>query len=530
MHGESISRLARSAENIPENVSFRIKNEKLNAFETSYCHGNGEIGRRADFVHSVPKSTRSKVEIWDGTGTTSSTIKSGISKTRELWDSASSYVTSSKVIVLSHSLMGADTTDALGKCSTLQTFMNLMKGSTGTGAFTLPLAFMFSGLWTGFFGFLLVSLVAIHCMHIMVRSAAMLEKRSNIPIESYPQVLGQCLTYGPQRLQKYGAGFELFGHTIIYIMQCSFCCVFIVWMAVNIKSVLDQVWPGSPQVRWYEVAIYLFLIPYVTIRDLRILAMFSAVANVLYVISLVIIYQFVFQDLPDARERPAFNSWRTLPMFLGTSLYCFESVCLIIPLRGRMRHKEEMGGWIGLLTLAQTIVVALDTALGFYGYLKFGQSTAPAINLNLPGGHWIYRSVTLMIAASVFLSLAVQFYVPVAVLWPVVETRLTRRWPYGYNRVLAESLTRVALLTLICTPRRRWRDSNPRQKGPCRSQVGLSSHCATEAPVGGVMTLIFDVVLRSLSSSGVDDIDKAQHDGYGEDESNNNNDTDDQDD
>ncbi|GFO12096.1 hypothetical protein PoB_003860100 [Plakobranchus ocellatus] len=31
-------------------------------------------------------------------------------------------------------------------------------------------------------------------------------------------------------------------------------------------------------------------------------------------------------------------------------------------------------------------------------------------------------------------------------------------------------------------PGRRWRGSNPRQKGPCRSQGGLTSHCATDAP------------------------------------------------
>ncbi|GFN76620.1 hypothetical protein PoB_000312600 [Plakobranchus ocellatus] len=31
-------------------------------------------------------------------------------------------------------------------------------------------------------------------------------------------------------------------------------------------------------------------------------------------------------------------------------------------------------------------------------------------------------------------------------------------------------------------PGRQWRGSNPRQKGPCRSQGGLTSHCATDTP------------------------------------------------
>ncbi|GFO33617.1 hypothetical protein PoB_006012200 [Plakobranchus ocellatus] len=32
-------------------------------------------------------------------------------------------------------------------------------------------------------------------------------------------------------------------------------------------------------------------------------------------------------------------------------------------------------------------------------------------------------------------------------------------------------------------PGRRWRGLNPRQKGPCRSQGRLASHCATDAPI-----------------------------------------------
>ncbi|GFO21295.1 hypothetical protein PoB_004780000 [Plakobranchus ocellatus] len=35
----------------------------------------------------------------------------------------------------------------------------------------------------------------------------------------------------------------------------------------------------------------------------------------------------------------------------------------------------------------------------------------------------------------------------------------------------------------LLRPRRRWRGSNPLQKGPCRSQGGFISHCATDALV-----------------------------------------------
>ncbi|GFR96353.1 proton-coupled amino acid transporter [Elysia marginata] len=379
--GHINSRLIFSAEDIPQSTRWESQNETGKNFEIP--HSEKETGfyhdRGAEFSWSVPRASgrtdRNRQRYRKQNRST---------QTRGLWDSARSFLQSDKVWLTTHSTVEVQPTDVHFKCSNAQTFMNLIKGSTGTGILTLPLAFMNAGLWA-----------------------------------------------------------------LIYVMQCSFCCVFIVWMAVNVKNVLDQAWPDSPDVRVYEFVIFLLLLPYVMISDLRILSIFSALANVLYMVSLVIICQFLFQDLPDASKRPGFKSWGNMPLFLGAAVYCFECICLVIPLRGRMRREEDMGGWTGLLTLTETVVVAVDTAIGFYGYLKFGESTASTITLNLPQGRWLYRSVTLMFAASVFFSLAVQFYVPVAVLWPAVDAWLTKHWSSGYNRTLAECLTRAGLLTFI---------------------------------------------------------------------------------
>ncbi|GFO35657.1 hypothetical protein PoB_006216200 [Plakobranchus ocellatus] len=46
-------------------------------------------------------------------------------------------------------------------------------------------------------------------------------------------------------------------------------------------------------------------------------------------------------------------------------------------------------------------------------------------------------------------------------------------------------------------PGRQWRDSNPRQTDPCRSQGGLTSHCATDAQVLSEMTEDLHVAIKS---------------------------------
>ena len=58
----------------------------------------------------------------------------------------------------------------------------------------------------------------------------------------------------------------------------------------------------------------LFLVPLCWIRKLKYLSPVSLIANILQSTSLVILFYFIFQDLPDVSTRPAFGSWKTLPL------------------------------------------------------------------------------------------------------------------------------------------------------------------------------------------------------------------------
>lgn len=53
-----------------------------------------------------------------------------------------------------------------------------------------------------------------------------------------------------------------------------------------------------------------------------------------------------------------------------------------------MRKPDEFVGWVGVLNLGMVIVATLFIAIGFYGYLQFGDAASGSITLNLPDKSW----------------------------------------------------------------------------------------------------------------------------------------------
>ena len=107
-------------------------------------------------------------------------------------------------------------------------------------------------------------------------------------------------------------------------------------------------------------------------------------ANTLQTASLVFIFYYILQDLPDVSSRPAFGSWSKLPLYFGTAVFAFEGISLVLPLQKNMRSPHDFRGWAGVLNTGMVIVSALYFAVGFYGYLKYGADTKGSITLNLP--------------------------------------------------------------------------------------------------------------------------------------------------
>ena len=70
--------------------------------------------------------------------------------------------------------------------------------------------------------------------------------------------------------------------------------------------------------------------------------------------------------------------------FYNVSVYHLQGIGVVLPIENKMKTPEAFGGWCGVINLGMTIATVFYAAVGFYGYLKFGDEVQDSITLNLP--------------------------------------------------------------------------------------------------------------------------------------------------
>lgn len=201
------------------------------------------------------------------------------------------------------------------------------------------------------------------------------------------------------------------------VYQLGICCVYIVFVATNIKSVADY-YIKPIDVRLYMLILLLPLILINYIRNLKRLAPFSTLANVITFVGLGIVLYYIFDQLPSIKTVEYVGTLKGYPLYVGTTLFALEAVGVvskllfskknntivfisccdtirttdfnpifsrqIIALENNMETPKSFGGYFGVLNRGMTVIVILYVLVGFFGYIKYGERSAGSVTLNLP--------------------------------------------------------------------------------------------------------------------------------------------------
>ncbi|XP_032193158.1 proton-coupled amino acid transporter 3 isoform X6 [Mustela erminea] len=321
--------------------------------------------------------------------------------------------------------------------SIMQTLIHLLKCNIGTGLLGLPLAMKNAGLLVGPISLLAIGILTVHCMVILLNCAHHLGQRLQKTFVNYGEAMMYSLETCPNAwLRTHSVWGRYTVSFLLITTQLGFCSVYFMFMADNLQQMVEEVHMTSSNcqprktlvptpilnIRFYMLTILPFLVLLVFIQNLRLLSIFSMLANITTLGSMALIFEYIIQEIPDPSSLPLMASWKTFLLFFGTAIFTFEGVGMVLPLKNQMKHPQQFSF---VLYLGMSLIIILYICLGTLGYMKFGSNTQASITLNLPNC-WLYQSVKLMYSIGIFFTYALQFHVPAEIIIPFVISQVSQ--------------------------------------------------------------------------------------------------------
>ncbi|CAG9137285.1 unnamed protein product [Plutella xylostella] len=336
--------------------------------------------------------------------------------------------------------------------SNFETLVHLLKCSLGTGILAMPQAFAKAGLVTGTIATVLIGILLTYCLHILLPIPAVQEGACAAPL-TYPESMkvacatarAACVPSPTSRAHRRRLHRRLpAGHRLR---------LYIVFIAENVKSLVDPIYEMS--LTLYMVIVMVPLLCFTMIRDLKRLAPFSLVANVLTLIGVCVVVYFLLALERKQGDLDLWGSFSTFPLFFGTVLFALTAVGVVITLENNMQNPKSFGSTFGVLNVGMAFIVLLYVAVGVLGYLFCLSDCRDSITLNLPKQP-LPMVVLGLFAVAILISYVLQCYVPVEIVWKTyVRPKLVERevkklllWEY----VLRVGLCLLTFILAVCIP------------------------------------------------------------------------------
>ena len=315
----------------------------------------------------------------------------------------------------------------------------------------MPNAIKNAGLAFGSVALLFLGLLSTFCCHQLLYAY---RKVSGGKPLSYSQVVHLSFQKAGPKGSKYANFIKISVDFFLCLGQIGCCCVFILFMARICKEFFDEVLPEhSLDIRVYETFVFVLLIPYCFVTTLKVLSYFTLIGNVVTLLVLVVIFQYMVQNLQPVEDvnliAPDFS---TIPLFFGSATFSMGVIVAILPIENRMIDRDAFHHWNGLLSLGMMVALVLNIIIGFYGYLTFGQDTVVVLS-NMPQT-LLYQITNLLYAFVIFITFNMMLYIPIEIIVPPMKRLVKKSFfdKYGeyFIRVGLVTFTYILAISIPC--------------------------------------------------------------------------------
>ncbi|XP_066147987.1 proton-coupled amino acid transporter-like protein CG1139 isoform X3 [Euwallacea fornicatus] len=338
-----------------------------------------------------------------------------------------------------------DHSDIEHPTTNFETLIHLLKSSFGTGILAMPLAFYHSGYVLGIIGTAFIGLLCTYCMHMLVRTEYELCKRKKVPSLTYPGTAEAALSEGPAFLAKLAPYSGGICYTFLLIYQLGSCCVYVVFVGQNISYVINSYTEIHERLVMVMILLPLILITFV--RNLKLLAPFTTVANGITVVSFGIIYYYIFKENISLENRMAMGELKNYPLFFGTVMFALESIGMVLPLQQEMKNRAHFSQPLGTLNIGMTLVVVLYITTGLFGYLAYGEHVGGSISYTISPGSIAAQVCKILLALAIYTSFSLFMYVGFDIIWNHLHVK--EKFDNKRNPTFWEYLFRTLLVCIV---------------------------------------------------------------------------------
>ena len=272
--------------------------------------------------------------------------------------------------------------------------MVLIKSFVGTGVLFLPKAYLNGGFLFSNLVLLSVAALSYYCFVLLVKCRLKIEG-------SFGDIGGKV----------YGNSMRMVILMSVVISQIGFVAAYIVFVSENLQAFVLAVsdCKAHIDIKYFILAQIAVFLPLSLVRNIKGLSATAYIANVFITLGLVYLYYYDIKTLKDNHgfaDIVMFNS-HDWTLFIGTAIFTFEGIGLIIPIQESMRKPSQFPKVLGIVMV---IITVIFTSIGALSYAAYGSTTKTVIILNLPQDDKFVNSIQFLYAAAIMLSTPLQLF------------------------------------------------------------------------------------------------------------------------
>ncbi|KAI9370765.1 transmembrane amino acid transporter protein-domain-containing protein [Aspergillus egyptiacus] len=283
----------------------------------------------------------------------------------------------------------------------------LLKSFVGTGVLFLPRAFLNGGMLFSSLVLLAVSLLSFYCFILLVNA--------RLKIEGSFGDIGGAL-YG-KHMRRIILG-------SIVLSQLGFVSAYIVFTAENLQAFVLAVsnCKSFIDIKYMVMMQLIIFLPLSLIRDISKLGFTALIADLFILLGLIYLFYYDFLTIAQQGGPSDIISFNpsTWTLFIGTAIFTYEGVGLIIPIQESMKRPQQFSG---VLAGVMVIITIVFLAAGAVSYAAYGSATKTVVILNLPQDDKFVNAVQFLYSLAILLSTPLQLFPAIRIMENELFTR-----------------------------------------------------------------------------------------------------------